>query len=218
VNDPEDLAGRENGMGGTDMLSSPEIPSNPNHDDVSTTGGVEVRLRSYHARDRRDVLRLYHHGRLMGVPDLQDAASDLDQIEDVYLKRPQDHFWVAELNDQIIGSIAIKEDETRIAHVRRLRVDAAWKTWNDGEIARVLIRKATHHARQHDCLKIVLHTPVDDQRAIAFLHEVGFEFARTREVGGRHLLEFYVNLYVRVDGPIPGREDLAKGLARSYDR
>jgi N-acetylglutamate synthase-like GNAT family acetyltransferase len=138
-----------------------------------------------------------------------DPATDLDHIEDVYLKRPQDHFWVAEIDGEVIGSIAVLVDEKQIAHVRRLRVDPAWKTWRGGEIARVLIQEATHHARQHDCLKLVLHTPVDDDRAIAFLHQLGFEYARTRELRGRHLLEFYLNLYVRPERPIPSNERLA---------
>jgi ribosomal protein S18 acetylase RimI-like enzyme len=146
---------------------------------------------------------------LTGVPDPLDPATDLDQIENVYLKRPHDHFWVAEIEGEVIGSIAILVDEKQIAHVRRLRVDPAWKTWHGGEIARFLIQEATRHARQHDCLKLVLHTPVDDDRAIAFLHELGFEYARTRELRGRHLLEFYLNIYVRPDRRISGKEHLA---------
>jgi N-acetylglutamate synthase-like GNAT family acetyltransferase len=178
---------------------TPYIPADGSDAGMPTSAGIELCLRTYHARDRREVLRLYQHGLLTGVPDPLDPAADLDYIEDVYLKRPQDHFWVAESDGEVIGSIAILVDERQIAHVRRLRVDPGWKTWHGGEVARVLIQEATQHARQHDCLKLVLHTPVDDDRAIAFLHELGFEYARARELRGRHLLEFYLNLYVRPD-------------------
>jgi len=181
------------------MLNLPSIPSNPARDAKPTADGFEVRLRRYEARDWGEVVRLYHYGLLTGTPDFQDTAPDLDRIEEEYLKRPQDHFWVAEVNDRVIGSIAIKEDDKQIAHVRRLRVDPVWKMWQSGEVAKALIQQATQHARQHDCLKLVLHTPIDDDRAIAFLHHLGFEYARTRERRGRHLLEFYVNLYVRTD-------------------
>jgi ribosomal protein S18 acetylase RimI-like enzyme len=146
---------------------------------------------------------------LAGVLDTLDPATDLDQIEEVYLKRPQDHFWVAELDGHVIASIAITEDDRQVAHVRWLRVDPACRMWHGGEVASVLMEKATHHARQHDCLKLVLHTPVNDERAITILHQLGFEYARTRERGGKHLLEFYLNLYARPDRSVPSNEGLA---------
>jgi N-acetylglutamate synthase-like GNAT family acetyltransferase len=145
---------------------------------------------------------------LAGIPDPLDPATDLDHIEDEYLKRPQDHFWVAEAYGEVIGSIAVVKDDKQIAHVRRLRVDPAWKVWHGGEVARFLIQKATQHAREHECLKLVLHTPINDDRAIAFLHQLGFEYSRAREVRGRHLLEFYLNIYIRPDQPISGEEPL----------
>jgi N-acetylglutamate synthase-like GNAT family acetyltransferase len=191
------------------MLPSPNVPLDRLNDHVPTSGGMQLSLRSFHARDRDEVLRLYHHGLLTGVPNPLDPATDLDHIEQIYLTRPQDHFWVAETNGEVIGSVAITEDDAQIAHVRRLRVDPAWKMWRSGEVARVLIQKATHHARQHDCLKLVLHTPVNDDRAIAFLHELGFEYARARELSGRHLLEFYINLYTRTEQPVTHFEGLA---------
>ena len=178
---------------------TPYIPSERSEDRLPISAGIELCLRTYHARDRRDVLWLYHHGLLTGRADPSDPATDLDQIEQFYLQRPQDHFWVAEMEGEVIGTVAILVDEKQIAHVRRLRVDPAWKTWRGGEVARMLIQTATHHARQHDCLKLVLHTPVDDERAIAFLHLLGFEYAGTRQLRGRHLLEFYLNLYSRPD-------------------
>lgn len=181
------------------MLSASDHSSHRIYDHALATAILGISIRSYHAQDRHEVRRLYHHGLLTGTPDPLDPATDLDRIEDIYLKRPQDHFWVAELDGRIIGSIAITEDRQQIAHVRRLRVDPAWKMWQGGEVARALIQKAAQHARQHDCLKLVLHTPVDDDQAIAFLHRLGFEFARTRELRGRHLLEFYLNLYVRTE-------------------
>lgn len=198
-------------MDGVYMLPSPDsshIPSNDVHDLVPMIDGMELCLRSYHARDRDEVRQLYHHGLLTGAPDTLDAATDLDHIEDVYLRRPQDHFWVAEIDGQVIGSIAITEHDKQIGHVRRLRVDPGWKTPHGSEIARILIRKATHHAREHDCLKLVLHTPVDDDRAIAFLHQLGFEYTRTRQLRGRHLLEFYIDLYARTDRSVSGNVDL----------
>jgi N-acetylglutamate synthase-like GNAT family acetyltransferase len=193
------------------MIPSPDVPHIPSdrpNDRVPATG-IGLCLRTYHVRDRSDVHRLYHEGLLAGIPDPLDSTTDLDRIDDVYLKRPQDHFWVAEANGEVIGTIAILKDDNQIGHVRRLRVDPFWKLWRGGEIARVLIQKATDHAREYDCLKLVLHTPVNDDQAIAFLHQLGFEYSRARELRGRHLLEFYLNIYLRQNRPIAGNERFA---------
>ena len=180
------------------MIPSPDVPHIPSdrpNDRVPATAGIGLCLRTYHVRDRSDVHRLYHEGLLAGIPDP--------------LKRSQDHFWVAEANGEVIGTIAILKDDNQIGHVRRLRVDPFWKLWRGGEIARVLIQEATDHAREHDCLKLVLHAPVNDDQAIAFLHQLGFEYSRARELRGRHLLEFYLNIYLRQNRPIAGNERFA---------
>jgi N-acetylglutamate synthase-like GNAT family acetyltransferase len=192
------------------MSHASEIPSDRSHDLVLENAEMELCLRSYCAKDRPEVFRLYHHGLLTGVSDPLDAATDLDDIEDVYLKRPGNHFWVAEVKDQVIATIALMEDEQQVAHIRRLRLDPAWKMRRGVEIVSILIKKAAHHARQHNYLKLVLHEIVDDEWVIAFLHQLGFIFARARKIGERLLLEFYLNLYyVQPDGLNSGDEGLA---------
>jgi N-acetylglutamate synthase-like GNAT family acetyltransferase len=188
--------------------ASPDVFSDRSHDLAPASAGTELCLRSYRAKDHQEVLHLYRHGLLTGVPDPLDPATDLDAIEDVYLKQPQNHFWVGEAQDHVIASVAITEDDRQVAHVRRLRVDPDWKRSHDTEVSSVLIEKAAHHARQHDCLKLVLHTPVNDEWAIASLHQLGFEFARARELGGRHLLEFYLNIYFQPGRSVAGDKAL----------
>jgi len=200
--------------------ASPDVLFDHSHD--LTPAHVESRLclRSYSAKDRPGVLRLYRHGLLAGVRDpLDPDETDIDAIEDIYVRGSKNHFWVAEVTECVIASVAIAEDDRRVAHVSRLRVDPAWKMWHDSEVAGALIERAAHHARQHDCPKLVLHSPVNDEWAIASLHRLGFEFARARELGGRHLLEFYLNLYARPDqsacgneGHSDGRMGFAQGL------
>jgi N-acetylglutamate synthase-like GNAT family acetyltransferase len=168
--------------------------------------GVTLHVRTYREEDRAQVRRLYRDGLLIGSPDDGDAAPDLDEIEDVYLKRPHDHFWVAQVDGAVIGCVGILKDDSQIAHVRRLRVDPAWETWHDGEISRVLIRAATEHARWHDCLKLVLYRPEPNGHAVSLLHGLGFEYARTRSQHGRDILEFYLNIYARIERINTGNE------------
>ena len=179
------------------MAASPNIPSNPVGEIFPQRDDRVVSIRSYVPRDKADVHRLYHEGLITGVVDPLDPAHDLDEVERAYLVRPEDHFWIADVSGEAIGSIAIKLEDNRVAHVRRLRVDGNWKTWRNGAIPRALIAKATQHAREFGGLKLVLHTPVDDREVIALLHQLGFVYAGAKEVPGRHLLEFYLDLYYR---------------------
>jgi N-acetylglutamate synthase-like GNAT family acetyltransferase len=194
---------------GVNMSLSTEVLTDQARASAPAAGESALRVRSYRARDRQEVGRLYRQGLLAGAAEPLEISTDLEEIEDVYLKRPENHFWVAEVKEHVIASVAIAEDDRQVAHVRRLRVDPAWKTWHSGEVGCVLIERAARHARQHDCLKLVLHEPVNDERVIAFLHQVGFEFARARKLGGVDLLEFYLDLYMRLDRFVADNEGAA---------
>jgi hypothetical protein len=158
-----------------------------------------VKVRAFQPTDQGAVLRLYQDGLLTGNVDPRDPAIDLADIKTAYFKHPQNCFWVAEAEDEVVGTIALTTDAQRVAHVRRLRVARGWQ--DDNCVLCLLIAAATAHACKHDCLKLVLHTPLDDRQAIPMLHQVGFEFGRSRDVRGRHLLEFYLNLYARPQRP-----------------
>jgi ribosomal protein S18 acetylase RimI-like enzyme len=156
--------------------------------------GEELRLRSFRAGDRPEVMRLYREGLLGGCFDPADPAQDMQSIFAAYFRRPQDHFWVADIPGVgIIGTIAVFEDKTHIAHIRRLRVDPAWQPHT--VIATQLLRTAIEHARSCGCLKIVFHTSLESAAALELLQSLGLQFVGLREGGGRHLLEFYDNLY-----------------------
>ena len=125
-----------------------------------------------------------------------DCATNIDLIEETYFRRPQDHFWVAESQGRIVGTVAIYVHGDNVAHLHCLReVDDSV----DHEIRRGLVRAAASHAQYHGCLKLVVHAPdqVDVGRATEFLHRLGFEFSRHRQIEKRSVLEFYLNLYER---------------------
>jgi len=155
-------------------------------------------VRSFQPDDQPEVWRLYHRGLLAGHVDPYDPAADLDRIEEFYIGSPHRHFWVAEAFGKVVGTVAIAEEEDGVAHLRRLRVAPEWQ--DKSHVAVGLIKTATAHAREHGALKLIFHTPVDDTRAKDLLGRLGFHFARIREINGRQLLEFYVDLYERMDG------------------
>ena len=152
-------------------------------------------VRSYRAADRQQVL-LLHAMVPMDSVDC-DCVTSIDRIEEVYFSHPQDHFWVAEALGRIVGTVAIYVHDDGVAHLYCLRAvdDSA-----DHAIRRGLVRVAASHAHHHGCLKLVVHAPdpeVDIGRAAEFLHRLGFEFSRHRQVEKRPVLEFYLNLYER---------------------
>jgi GNAT superfamily N-acetyltransferase len=155
----------------------------------------EFEVRSYQSRDREEVLRLYLDGLLAGSVDPTDSASDVRNVSDWYFQRDQDHFWVAEAHERIIGTVGVFEDQARVAHLRRLRVDRTCQSKDD--VARALIATAIRHARLYGCLKLILHTSLDESEAMKLVESLGLQLSRIREGCGRHLIEFYDNLYAR---------------------
>ena len=161
---------------------------------------LEVMIRTFRDDDFDDVRNLYHAGLLTDSVNPPDPLINTSSLREHYLTRAQDQFWVAEAHGKVIACIALTESSDRVGHVRRLRVDHEWLEWHDGDVVRMLIARAAEHARLHEQLKLVMHTPVHDERAVAFLHKMGFEFARIRDRDGKHLIEFYLNIY---DASVP---------------
>jgi N-acetylglutamate synthase-like GNAT family acetyltransferase len=153
-------------------------------------------VRSFQAADRLPVLQLHADAALSGFVDC-NCATNIDEIEEKYFRRPQDHFWVAEARGQIVGTIAIYVHDDNSAHLYCFRtIDDSI----DHSIRKGLVQVAANHAHHHGCLKLVVHAPdpeVDIARAAEFLHRLGFEFSRHRQVEERSVLEFYLNLYER---------------------
>jgi N-acetylglutamate synthase-like GNAT family acetyltransferase len=162
------------------------------------------RVRSFRAGDRAKILRLHAAAAPGGSVDC-DCALKIDQIEEKYFRRPQDHFWVAESGDLIIGTVGICVHDENVAHLHCLR---AIDDSSDHVIRKALVHVAAGHAHEHGCLKLVVHppnVPVDIERAAEFLHRLGFEFSRHREIEHQPVFEFYLNLYERPElGPYDG--------------
>jgi len=153
-------------------------------------------VRSYCPRDYRHVRRLYYEGLLAGHIDPFDPAEDLERIDDFYTRWPNRHFWVAEAVGEVVGTVAVATEDDGIAHLRRLRVAPEFPQRNRLVIA--LVQTAVAHARECGAVKLCFHTPLDNEKAILVLGDLGFQFARAREFNGRQLLEFYVSLYERL--------------------
>ncbi|MGN6368017.1 MAG: GNAT family N-acetyltransferase [Phycisphaerae bacterium] len=153
----------------------------------------EVVVRSFRSEDREQVIALHSDATAAA---LCCNCSSVENVEQVYFGRKHGHFWVAECHGKIIGTLALLlEGEEEIAHLHCLRVLGAWH--DVPAVRKQLIKTAATHARDHGSLKLVLHANVQEEKAARFLHRLGFEFSRHRQVDGSPALEFYLNLYQR---------------------
>ena len=151
-----------------------------------------IRIRPFRAADLSDVLSLNADGVIVGGGAPDADTSDFTDMVAAYFQRPHDHFWVAEARGQLVGTIGVVEQQRHVSIVRRLRVA---RTWQDTDLAPRLIRAALEHCRRHGALKVILDTPCRPHRCVRVLGELGFQYTRTRDQHGRHLIEFYLNLY-----------------------
>lgn len=157
-----------------------------------TEADQEVLIRTYREQDQPAVRRLYQSGRLIGQVQPEDDASDIEDIHGSYLEPERGHFWVAEIQDRAVGIIGVREDEQDVAEIRRLRVDPAYIGRG---VTTKLMETAVAFCRREGYLKVILDTRIEQGPAMRLFERFAFQHTRTRSIGGKDLLEFYLDLY-----------------------
>lgn len=157
-----------------------------------------VLIRTYNEADQPAVSRLYTEGLLAGQIPTNDTAVDIDMVGEAYFSNHRSHFWVAEHEGQIVGMVGVADDENDVAEIRRLRVD---KNFQGQGVADRLMEAAMYHCRFHGYLKVRLDTRLEQgSDATGMFERFAFQHARSREVPGKELLEFYLDLYREPEG------------------
>ncbi|MFA9477278.1 GNAT family N-acetyltransferase [Phycisphaerales bacterium AB-hyl4] len=157
---------------------------------TETVAGLKVR--PFEPKDQQAVARLYAHGLLAGQLAPNDTGADIENIREAYFDDERHHFWVAEVDGQVLGMIGVGSDDENTAEIRRLRVDS---NHQQTEIPSALIKTAINHCRHHGYLKVVLDTRFSRDAAVDLFDHVGFQHTRTRSVHDKEMLEFYLDLY-----------------------
>jgi len=152
----------------------------------------KMTVRTYKPGDQKDVSRLYTEGLLSGQIAPNDTGADIENIQEGYLGEPSSHFWIAEVNGRVMGMIGVARDEGHVAEIRRLRVDPAMQTT---AIAFKLVETALSHCKHHGFLKVVLDTRAERGAVQELFEKFGFHHTRTKNLHGKELLEFYLDLY-----------------------
>jgi putative acetyltransferase len=156
-----------------------------------------LNIRSFEPGDQQVVSHLYDQGLLAGQIAPNDSGADIDNMREAYFDNERHHFWVAELNGQVVAMIGVASDEPHTAEIRRLRVDPDHQ---QTPIASTLLETAIAHCKHHGYLKVRLDTRFERDAAVGLFDHVGFQHTRTKSMHGKDLLEFYLDLY-RPDKP-----------------
>jgi len=157
-------------------------------------------------------------GLLQGQLGEKEPDDDINDLSQTYLEEGSgSNFWVAELSTpvsadasgngtvrelkSIIGMIGVNRIDMHTVEIRRLRVDPSHRQRGVGTR---LIEVALQFCREQGYLKVLLDTRVERTDAIALFERFGFQLTRTREVEGKQVHDFYLNLYRQSE---PSRSD-----------
>jgi ribosomal protein S18 acetylase RimI-like enzyme len=158
------------------------------------TSNLPVTIRPYQPADQLACQKLYLEGR---VDDSKiasnDTGLDIDDIAAAYMACPDSHFWVAlNAEGEIVGMIGVQKVEDGVGEIRRLRVRRDSRRRGVGS---ALMEVALKFCKEHGFLKITLDTFMDHEPAVHLFEKFHFNHSRTRKVGEKELLYFYLDLY-----------------------
>jgi ribosomal protein S18 acetylase RimI-like enzyme len=160
---------------------------------VSDLPPIPVRIRSFEPRDAAVCRDLFAEGRLDGLLAENDTGLDIDCIADSYMKDPGSHFFVAESEQgEVVGMIGVMRQESGVGEIRRLRVRTDARRRGIGA---KLLEAAVAFCKEKQYLKIRLDTYMDREPAIHLFEKFKFRHSRTRDLHGKQLLYFYLDLY-----------------------
>ena len=180
------------------------VPSKPDgHGDPAAEWVRAYEVRTFCPEDVDACRRLYTDGLLGGQILGNDTGLDIDDIAGAYLADPLNHFWVARVADgcgelcgardgHIVGMIGVQHHDEGVGEVRRLRVDPAHRRRRVGSR---LLDTAIRFCRETGCLKVALDTYIERDAAVNLFERHRFRHGRTRQVHGKDMLYFYLDLY-----------------------
>ena len=166
---------------------------------MDAPGDLPVNIRSFRPIDLPACRTLYVEGLLGGKLAENDTGLDIDDIEAAYMSTPGNHFWVAEMlvpadgaQGEIVGMIGVQHHEESAAEIRRLRVARHARRRGVGT---KLMETALRWCQEHNYLKVTLDTFIEREPALKLFEKFRFRHSRTREVNGKELMYFYLDIY-----------------------
>ena len=160
-------------------------------------GPAPVTVREFRPEDLPACRTLYVDGLIGGRLAENDTGMDIDDIESAYMKPPSNRFFVAQNSaGEVVGMIGVQAHEEGCGEIRRLRVRSDHRRKGIGS---ALVEAALRFCQEKGYIKIQLDTFMDREPAIRLFEKFRFRHSRTRKVGEKELLYFYLDLYMGED-------------------
>jgi len=134
-------------------------------------------INSIMAEEFRDDLQAYPN------QDIETIETSYGNIGDV--------FFVAEDHDKVVGTVAIKKEDERVALLRRLFVDTNYR---NKKIGVKLIERALNFCQEVGYQELVFKTTSRMQGAIQLCQKKGFVQRAKLQLGDIELLKFTLSL------------------------
>src|SRR5437016_734830 len=150
-------------------------------------------IRSFQECDLPACRKLYVEGLLGGKLAENDTGFDIDDIVSAYMAKQGSHFWIAETPDgQVVGMIGVQHHGDGVGEIRRLRVARAHRRRG---IGKALVEAAVKFCNENAYLKVTLDTFIEREPAIKLFEKFRFRHSKTKKVGEKEMLYFYLDLY-----------------------
>ena len=154
---------------------------------------AKVSMRLAADDDHAAVRDLFRDGLIEGYVADNDTGADMENLAEAYFSDDgQSGLWVADYDETIIGMVGVQKTSDHGAEIRRLRVRGDYRRQGLGT---KLVEQALTFCRHHGYLKVSLDVRIERGPAIALFEKFGFQLTRTREIEGRRMLDFYLDLY-----------------------
>lgn len=164
-----------------------------------TPAQLPVEIHPFRPGDLPACRMLYQEGLLGGKLAENDSGLDIDDIEHAYMKSPGNRFWVAvgkatepTCAGTVVGMIGVQRADESVGEIRRLRVRQDMRRRGIGS---ALVETALKFCRDQGYIKITLDTFMEREPAIKLFEKFHFRHTRTRNLMGKELLYFYLDLY-----------------------
>jgi putative acetyltransferase len=166
---------------------------------MDSSDNIPIKIRSFRACDLPACRKLYSEGLIGGKIAENDTGLDIDDIESAYMRMPGNHLFVADVDGgEIVGMIGVQHHEEGVGEIRRLRVSEQYRRRGIGS---KLVETALKFCADQHYLKITLDTFMEREPAIKLFEKFRFRHNRTRNVGGKDLMYFYLDLYTQDGAP-----------------
>lgn len=160
---------------------------------MDDTPNENFAIRSFRPSDQPACQTLYREGLIGGSIAPNDTGLDIDDIQSAYMNAPGNHFWVAETSDgRLVGMVGVQHYDEGVGEIRRLRVGQNYRRRGIGS---ALMETALRFCQEKQYLKITLDTYMEREPAVKLFEKFRFRHQRTRTVGDKELMYFYLDLY-----------------------